>query len=292
MTGRAARRRLAMGLSTLLGWPRGFFIPYRHAADAVPPDTYSALEPLFRAAEPSFRAVLAAIDGHAGALEAIGGDPPAPRWEQGWFPRLDAAAAYALVRALRPARLVEVGSGHSTRFLARAAADGGLATDIAAIDPAPRAAIGRLPVRHIAATLRQAGRAAFDALQPGDMLFVDSSHIAMPGTDVDLLVCDILPKLPAGVLVHVHDVLLPDGYPAAWRWRGYNEQTVVAALLAGGGWLPVFASHYVATRMAGAVDGTVAARLPLRPGTPETSLWLVAAGAVPALLDRVAATQP
>ena len=46
-----------------------------------------------------------------------------------------------MVRSLRPRRIVEVGSGHSTRFLARAVADGGLDTRITAIDPRPRASI-------------------------------------------------------------------------------------------------------------------------------------------------------
>jgi predicted O-methyltransferase YrrM len=86
--------------------------------------------------------LLDSIEQHAADLEKIGAaPPPAPRWNQDWFPRLDAAAAYAMVRALRPRRIVEVGSGHSTRFMARAVEDGGLPTQILAIDPAPRAAL-------------------------------------------------------------------------------------------------------------------------------------------------------
>jgi len=267
-----------MGLATLAGHrPQGFFIPYAHAgaAEAAPPP-YAPVAARFAAAEPAFRAVLARIDAYAAALAAIGEDagPPAPRWGQGWFPRLDAAAAYAIVRDRRPARIVEVGSGHSTRFLARAVADGGLATRITAIDPAPRADLGRLSVHHVAAPVQHADPAPFAALNPGDVLFIDSSHVAMPGTDVDLLLNGVLPALPAGVLVHVHDVFLPDGYPAAWRRRGYNEQLLVAALLAGGGYAPLFASRYAATRLTEAVAGTVLARLPLWPGVPETSLWM------------------
>ena len=64
-----------------------------------------------------------------------------PRFTQDWFPRLDAAAAYAMVRRARPSRLVEIGAGHSTRFMAQAVADGGLATQIVCIDPRPRIAI-------------------------------------------------------------------------------------------------------------------------------------------------------
>ncbi|HEX5611092.1 MAG TPA: hypothetical protein VFX67_00445, partial [Burkholderiales bacterium] len=100
----------------------------------------SALEALFAAAEPAMLEHLAYVEGLAQALQSLGNEPPpAPRWNQDWFPRLDAAAAYAMVRRFRPRRIVEVGSGHSTRFLARAAADGATQTRIAAIDPAPRA---------------------------------------------------------------------------------------------------------------------------------------------------------
>ena len=52
---------------------------------------------------------------------------------------------------------------------------------------------------------------------------------------------------PASSL-HLHDIFLPDDYPASWGWRGYNEQAGVAALL-DGRWEPLFASRYVVTRM-------------------------------------------
>lgn len=266
-------RVLRMGLQTLLGLGRrGFFIPYRYAA-TVAPAGYPALEPLFRAAEPAMAAILQDIAGHGGSLAALDGRDGGPRWTQDWFPRLDGAAAYALVRRERPRRIVEIGSGHSTRFMARAVADGGLATAITCIDPAPRASIGSLGVTHVRSVLAAADPALFAGLQAGDIVFIDSSHIAMPGTDVDRLVLDVLPRLAPGVLVHVHDILLPDAYPPEWDWRGYNEQTVAGALLVGGGWEMLFASHYAATRMTPAVTAVVAG-LPLPPGAHETSLWL------------------
>ncbi len=273
-------RRLGLawaGAHTVLGLGRrGIFIRYRHAADLPdPPPGYPPAEALLRAAEPRFAGWLAALDRHAEALLAIGREPPpAPRWEQGWFARLDGAVAYALVRERRPARIVEVGAGHSTRFLARAVVDAGLATRILAIDPAPRARLDGLPVELRRMTVQRAGLEPFRALEPGDVLAIDSSHLAVPGSDVDMLINRVLPMLPAGLLLHVHDVLLPDPYPAAWRWRGYNEQLLVAALLTGGGFAPEFASHFVATRMPDAVAGSVAGRLPRLPGVPETSLWL------------------
>ena len=96
----------------------------------------------------------------------------------------------------------------------------------------------------------------------------------MPGTDVDMLLNRILPSLPAGVYVHIHDIFLPDPYPADWEWRGYNEQQGVAPLMTGGGWRVEFASHYAVTRMADRVTGGVLGRLALKPGAREASLWL------------------
>ena len=277
MSLRFAARRLWLGLSTLLGRRRGFFIPYRYAHQLPPPGgrpPYRALERTFDASAATFAAELRALDEFAEALQAIGGQPPpAPRWDQDWFPRLDAAMAYALVRRHRPPRIVEVGSGHSTRFLARAAADGGLATEIVAIDPAPRAALRGLRVEWLPQTAPACGLAPFQGLRAGDLLFVDSSHILMPGTDVDFLLNDVLPILPPGVLLHLHDIFLPDDYPASWSWRGYNEQSGVASLL-DGRWEPLFASRYVATRMPDRLKESVVAGLPLLSGAVETSLWL------------------
>jgi Methyltransferase domain len=263
-----------MGLTTLLGGrPRGFFIPHRYA-DRARPCAYPALEAIIAAAGPTFERVLAEIEALAPELRRLGGPPPAPRFDQDWFPALDAAAAYALVCTLQPRRIVEVGSGHSTRFLARAIADRELATTLLCIDPEPRAALAGLPVRWLETTLQQVPENCFTDLRAGDLLFIDSSHILMPGTDVDWLLNRILPALARGVLIHVHDIFLPDPYPQAWAWRGYNEQQAFAALLQGGGYAIRFASHYVASRRQGRLAAGVLAELPHRLDGLASSLWL------------------
>ncbi len=253
-----------------------------HETPLFPPDlrpAYPALTPLFAAAERSFRAVLAAAEGHAADFARIlrggpglVGERPA-RFEQEWFPRLDAVAAYTMVREARPARILEIGCGHSSRFMAQAIADGGLCTDFACVDPRPRAPLAGLPLRHAARPFGPEDAAAAAGFGPGDIVFIDSSHAVEEGGEIDRLLLDVLPRLPAGALVHVHDVFLPDGYPAAWAGRRYNEQTAVGALLGGGGWEIVFASRYVATRTA-LLAGTAVDALPLAPGAPEVSLWL------------------
>ncbi len=279
-------RRLSLGLSTLLGLRRrGFFIPYRYA-DTVPQTpaaqiAYPALKERFDAAASGFEELLAAMESLGPALQAIGRDRTCKaRWDQDWFPRLDAAAAYTLTRLRKPARIVEIGSGHSTRFFARAVVDEGLDTAVTAIDPAPRADITALPrVSVIREVVQKADRRAFAALRPGDILSVDSSHILMPGTDVDLVLNEILPGLPAGVLIHFHDIFLPWPYPAAWAWREYNEQQGVAALLAGSDdWRVLWSSAYAARLLLKPGRFSTLDALPLTPGAPESSLWLIKEG--------------
>lgn len=267
-------RRLGFGLGTLLGVRRlGFFIPHRYAA-AVEPCGYPTLEAAFEASERRCRELIEQIGDLSDDLAACGGPPPAPRFDQAWFPGLDGAGAYALVRRRRPGRIVEVGSGHSTRFLARAIADGGLATRLTAIDPAPRAGLLGLDIDWRASLVQDADEEVFTDLRAGDMLFVDSSHVLMPGTDVDRLINRVLPRLPAGLLVHLHDVLLPDPYPDSWAWRGYNEQQLIAPLIWSGAFEVVFSSHWVRSRRPGWLARDVLAGLPLLPGAIETSLWL------------------
>ena len=201
-------------------------------------------------------------------LERIGAEaPPAPRWNQDWFPRLDAAAAYAMVRTLKPKRIVEVGCGHSTRFLARAVADGRLDTRIVAIDPEPRASLEGLKVRWLKQPAQSTEPALFAGLEERDILFIDSSHQLKPGSDVEYLLQKALPRLAKGVRVHFHDIFLPDPYPLAWAWRRYNEQQAVGPLI-GNGYAVEFSSHQLPER------NGVLGRLPLNDGAIESSLWL------------------
>jgi predicted O-methyltransferase YrrM len=289
MSMRASLRRLGFGLATVLGLARrGWFIPYRYTG-RLPEDAgrrgFPAVEAAFAASVPAFIEAIADIERVREAITAIAADrdpdapQPRPRWNQDWFPPLDAVYAYALLRRLKPRRIVEVGSGHSTRILARAVHDGGFEATITAVDPAPRAdlkglAVRGRPVEWLPKLVQQAGPEPFKDLRSRDVLFIDSSHVLMPGSDVDYLLNHVLPALEPGVHVHIHDIFLPDPYPAEWGWRGYNEQNALAPLILGGGWRVVFASRFVETRLTKRLRGSVLGELPNPSAAPSTSLWL------------------
>lgn len=270
-------RRLRFGLSTLLGLKQlGFFIPHRYAADLQTPTTYPALEALFDASVDRYEEILQAAENHIDQLrDFVRAPSPNPRLNQDWFPGLDAIAAYTIVRSRKPKRIVEIGSGHSTRFLSLAVADDNLSTQIDTIDPAPRADIKALP--HVTLhqhLVQETPDALWDGLGPGDIVSLDGSHILMPGTDVDTFLTTILPKIAGKAILHIHDITLPDAYPQTWSWRGYNEQGAIAGLVASGAYEVLWSSHYVATRLKDRLSGSVLRELPRAKNAVETSLWL------------------
>jgi hypothetical protein len=49
----------------------------------------------------------------------------------------------------------------------------------------------------------------FAALGENDILFIDSTHVAKVGSDVNYLFFEVLPNLNPGVLIHIHDIFYP-----------------------------------------------------------------------------------
>jgi predicted O-methyltransferase YrrM len=168
-----------------------------------------------------------------GRIPALAGDPQEPCWRGGnlWIPPLDAVSLYALMRLFAPRRYIEIGSGYSTRFARRAVRDGGLSTEIIAIDPRPRAAVAAVCDVLIRARLEEVELELFGELEAGDVLFVDGSHRCFMNSDVTVVFLDILPRLRPGVLVQFHDIFLPYDYPPPWGKRYYSEQYLLAARL-------------------------------------------------------------
>jgi hypothetical protein len=164
-----------------------------------------------------------------------------------YFPPADSETLYRVVRHMRPRRIVEVGSGYSTRIMRAAIRDGAFACTLTAIDPAPRADIHSAADTIIERSAVGLDRADFKELSASDILFVDGSHYVFNGTDATFLFLEILPLLPPGVAVHVHDICLPYEYDGLFSSRFYNEQYLLAALLLGGQVvrvdIPVYALH-------------------------------------------------
>lgn len=159
----------------------------------------------------------------------------------------DAEAAYAMICEIRPRRLLEVGSGNSTHIMRRAARDTGLQLHITCIDPAPRREINDVADVVIRKSVLDTSAADMAAcLEAQDVLFIDGSHYAFNGTDAPFLFLEVLPRVKPGVVVHVHDIMLPYEYDTLFSERNYNEQYLLAALLLGGGaWEPLLPVYWL-----------------------------------------------
>lgn len=186
-----------------------------------------------RPAIDAFRELIGPFCNHKN-LERIGLQPTKPGvpfWGNGWFDAGDARAAYGIVAAHKPKRIIEIGSGNSTMFMRQAIRDFGLATKITSIDPAPRAEIDSLCDVVIRRSVLDVDLELFNPLEPGDILFHDGSHITFNGSDTVRLFLEILPRLAPGVIVHIHDICLPKEYCKSFDRRGYSEQYMLAAAL-------------------------------------------------------------
>jgi hypothetical protein len=153
----------------------------------------------------------------------------------------DAAALHCMLRDLCPRRVVEIGSGLSTLVaaaaLTRNRTETGRAAELITIDPYPAAMLqaARLPGwRLLAEPVQDVPLGFFAELGPSDVLFIDSSHVLRIGSDVQYELLQVVPRLRPGVVVHFHDIFLPDEYPRHWVMRErrfWNEQYLLQAFL-------------------------------------------------------------
>ena len=154
------------------------------------------------------------------------------------FSGTDALALYCMVRHFRPKRVLEVGSGFSSRVTGAALLRNGDGATLTCIEPYPDDVLRQgFPglSRLIAKPVQDVGTEVFEELGPGDVLFIDTSHVVAIGSDVNYLFLEVLPRVKPGVIVHVHDIYFPTDYPRAWvmeERRFWTEQYLLQAFLA------------------------------------------------------------
>ena len=166
----------------------------------------------------------------------------------------DGSVLHAMLRSRPPRRIVEVGSGWSSacaldtaeRYFAHQC-------EFTFIDPYAellRSLIGATSetVRILEIPVQHAPPATFEALEDGDILFIDSTHVLRTGSDVCFELFEILPRLASGVRVHIHDMFWPFEYSRAWAVtenRSWNELYAIRAFLTNNEqWRIVFFNDY------------------------------------------------
>lgn len=208
-------------------------------------------------------------------------EPGQPGWENDWWGTIDALMQCAALRRRNPRTYLEIGSGFSTLFAARAIRDFGLQTTIVSVDAAPRLDVDAHCGQCWRQPLERVVDPVLDSIAPGDIVLLDGSHVSLMNTDATVFFLELMPRLPPGVLVGIDDVFLPWDYPPTWVDRPYGEQYLLAAFLLGGahGYEVRFPGWWIVER------SPLASRLgelwPLvenRFGRHATSFWLERVG--------------
>lgn len=159
---------------------------------------------------------------------------------QNWFNVADSFVLYAMLRLLQPRKVIEIGCGFSSALMLDAREYKPIKEiKFVFIDPYPQRLQTLLKSSDAAAVelidteVQAVSTDVFGTLSAGDILFIDSSHVSRPGSDLNHIIFEILPRLAPGVWIHFHDIFWPFEYPADWIRRGFswNEAYLLRAFL-------------------------------------------------------------
>ena len=205
----------------------------------------------------------------------------------------DGICLYAMIRHLRPQRIIEVGSGFSSAlmhdvrelfFTGKNLMGGGgkiNSLHITHIEPYPALLHSLLKQSDIDShsthilphRLQEIDIRIFEELEANDILFIDSTHIAKINSDVNRIFFEILPRLKRGVYIHFHDIFYPFSYPNDWLRdkNSWNEAYVLRAFLS---FNAAFEIVFFNTCLNHLYKDEFAAALPLSQKNTGGSLWL------------------
>ncbi|MEO9140336.1 MAG: class I SAM-dependent methyltransferase [Jatrophihabitans sp.] len=194
-----------------------------------------------------------------------------------WFAHGDATALHCMLRHLKPARYVELGSGWSSACaLDTAELFLDNAVEFTFIDPNPerlRSVLRPSDNVRIIDTGAEVDWSMVSQLEAGDVLFIDSSHVSKYGSEVNRLFLDIFPRLPAGVNIHVHDIFWPFSYPVRWlnKGRAWNEAYLLRAWLCDN---PRAEITWFNSYLSYAARAEIGPKMPAWDIDPGTSIWI------------------
>ena len=201
-------------------------------------------------------------------------------YDNPWYSYSDAIFLYGFLRKHRPRRIIEVGSGFSSavildtteRLFSRR-------PEITFVEPYPDRLKGLFKghdenqVKIIEKKIQEVPSELFSSLEAGDLLFIDSSHVVKCGSDLQLILFDIMPLLPAGIFMHFHDIFYPFEYPSEWLKKGryLNEDYFLRAFLSyNSEWIVYFFNTYLAF----AFGDFIKEKMPLCAKNPGGSLYI------------------
>jgi hypothetical protein len=160
-------------------------------------------------------------------------------YTKGPFGPGDAEVLYGVIRHLKPKRLVEIGAGSSTLIAQEAIKknheeDRNYTCSHVCVEPYENPWLEDLGIEIIRKKVEDLSLSLFKALGENDILFIDSTHVVRPQSDVMFEVFEIYGSIESGVYIHVHDIFTPRDYPHEWvidQRKLWHEQYLLEAFL-------------------------------------------------------------
>lgn len=196
------------------------------------------------------------------------------------FSYSDAISLFFMLRHFKPSSVIEVGSGYSSalmldtfdHFFPHPPA-------VTFIEPFPQLLRSLFVQRDkdscrvIATDLQKVPLETFKTLDRNDILFIDSTHVAKSGSDVNYVISQVLPCLRPGTLIHFHDIFSDFEYPDSWieEGRNWNEVHMLRSFLQ---FNTTFEILFFDELLVTAFPETIAEKYPLMCRNKGGSLWL------------------
>jgi hypothetical protein len=167
------------------------------------------------------------------------------------YPEFDAFILYAFIRHYKPNKIVEIGSGSSTKVMIEALIKNNNGCKLFCIEPYNDIShlVDIYPINIIKDKVENLDINFFSDLTANDILFIDSTHVLKPYGDVEYEYLHILPLLKNQCLVHIHDIFYPYDYPKGWLidWKCTltEQQFLIAFLYGNSHWKCISANNYL-----------------------------------------------
>jgi hypothetical protein len=166
-------------------------------------------------------------------------DPRKFQFEGAPFVSYDAEILHCMIREFEPRRVFEIGSGSTTLISANACLLNNNGGGVFVHDPFPNQKIRSGKIEGLSCVdvrkVEGIDPSHFDQLEENDILFIDSTHVVRIGGDILHLYLEVIPRLRQGVIIHVHDILLPKEYFKDWIMKEHyfwTEMYLLQAFLA------------------------------------------------------------
>lgn len=152
---------------------------------------------------------------------------------------VETAVLYCFISENRPSKIIQIGAGVSTAAILKASRDVGYSPEVVCVDPFPgeflREQANANAIKLIEKKAQDLDLEELTNVGHGDLLFIDSTHTVSPGSEVNRLLFEVVPRLRQGAFVHFHDIYFPYDYSPLILEQVFfsNESVLLHAFLTG-----------------------------------------------------------